>query len=46
MSECYLCGGEVDKEDYCHGCEKYICEECDGGGDFPIGEHKPEDHEK
>jgi hypothetical protein len=46
MPDCYLCGGEAEEADYCHGCEEYICEECDEGKDFPIADHKPEDHGK
>jgi len=46
MPECYLCGGEVSEADFCWGCNEYVCQNCDDDGDFPIGDHKPEDHEK
>lgn len=40
---CYVCGDEVDEEnDYCAGCDQYICEACDGV--LPPDPHDPDIH--
>ena len=43
--KCYFCKQVVTEEDYCYGCEQYVCEKCfDEDGDFPVGKHQVEDH--
>ena len=42
MPKCYLCGKPCDEDNYCYGCHKYICSDCDQN---PVmGDHEPEEH--
>ncbi len=34
---CALCGEGVDADYLCHGCNAYICDNCDDGTNSPIG---------
>lgn len=40
--KCYFCGKHCTEEDFCYGCQQYICEDCDETG--IMGSHDPEDH--
>jgi len=41
---CFNCGKEVNDDFYCHGCAKYVCDDCDVScGEYPRS-HAPEDH--
>lgn len=42
IQKCYLCGEPCDEDDYCYGCRKYICSDCDENA--VMGDHEPEDH--
>jgi len=42
MPNCYFCGREVTDDDYCCGCQQYICDKCDDGAQ--VGDHEAEDH--
>lgn len=45
--KCVLCEPPVEEQDFCYGCEAYICQECnDTYPDVPGGKHKPIDHLK
>lgn len=45
--ECEFCTALVGQGGFCHGCKKYICDECEkSGGSLPFGVHDPEDHRK
>lgn len=39
---CYFCGKRVTEQDWCFGCEHYVCLPC--YGDPPLFGHKLEDH--
>jgi len=39
---CALCKGPVDNDDYCFGCQHYICANCDTG--LPVVDHDLDDH--
>jgi hypothetical protein len=42
MGTCYFCGAAVGDDDYCFGCNEYVCEAC--GATFCVGRHSPECH--
>jgi hypothetical protein len=42
MSKCYFCDREVTEDDFCLGCENYICNLCDENE--VAGDHTVEDH--
>ncbi len=44
--KCHFCGKKVSADDYCYGCKKYVCEECEDydSYDRPAGLHRVEDH--
>jgi hypothetical protein len=45
--KCVLCETLVELQDFCYGCEAYICQECnDTYPDVPGSKHKPTDHLK
>ncbi len=44
--QCYFCGGQCIEGQYCYGCKKYICDECETVEDPPWGKHLPEDHQE
>lgn len=39
---CTMCCKDVDKKNFCWGCNSYICEKCEKFS--PEGQHKLEDH--
>ena len=42
---CMSCGEETDYENYCPGCDFWICDRCVGAiGKRPKGPHSPDDH--
>lgn len=45
-SPCFLCKKMTadSKDDYCSGCECWICEPCCTNPNVPWGSHDPEDH--
>lgn len=43
MNFCKLCGASCFEEDFCYGCDEYICEECDIGTTL-IGKHEYTKH--
>jgi hypothetical protein len=28
-AKCFNCGDPVDQDNFCHGCEHYVCDACD-----------------
>jgi hypothetical protein len=43
MAKCYFCHREVSEDDFCFGCDEYICDKCDineVGGDHLVEDHK------
>ncbi len=44
--KCYFCNKPTTQEDFCYGCQQYICEECNTNADLPFGKHKVEDHQE
>lgn len=38
------CAGMTDQKNYCHGCQSYVCTQCDQVD--VQGEHKAIDHKK
>ena len=42
-SKCYFCSRETNDDQYCHGCEHHICDECDVSLGL-MGSHEPEEH--
>ena len=40
---CYFCMKVMTNYDYCFGCKKYVCEECDLLE--PMGKHCADDHQ-
>jgi hypothetical protein len=44
MPKCYFCHREVSEENYCHGCDEYICDNCDE--EPQVGDHEVEDHKE
>ena len=42
MPNCYFCNREVGEDDFCFGCQQYICDKCDDSEQ--AGDHEPEDH--
>jgi hypothetical protein len=41
---CFFCGQNVRlNDDFCYGCNKYVCKECDENELIEIG-HKTEEH--
>ncbi len=39
---CFNCKKECTKDDFCHGCGKYVCSECDVS--HPWGKHAAYEH--
>lgn len=39
---CYICDRETDRDDFCAGCQEWICKECDL--DRPAEPHEPDSH--
>jgi hypothetical protein len=39
---CYFCGCPCQEDDFCSGCDEFICDDCDET--HPMGPHDPEDH--
>lgn len=44
MPKCYFCHKEVSEDDYCFGCDDYVCEKCDENQTKAVGDHLVEDH--
>ena len=46
-SECYFCSVTCTEDDWCDGCEEYVCEICapgaDGEYDHNVDEHVGEE---
>jgi hypothetical protein len=43
--ECFNCEAKLPEDHYCHGCKKYVCEDCDKSlGMMPFGGHEPDLH--
>jgi len=42
MPKCYFCRREVSEDNYCFGCDEYVCDECDQNE--VIADHLVEDH--
>lgn len=43
--ECALCGGGVTLEDFCHGCNEYICDS-HPNYNMPFGQHDSDLHDE
>jgi hypothetical protein len=43
QATCFNCGKDVEEESFCHGCEHYVCDECDQNHGL-LGAHDEEDH--
>ena len=43
MPKCYFCRKEVSEDDYCFGCDEYVCDRCDQNE--VAADHIVEDHE-
>ncbi len=44
--KCKLCAALVEQQDFCYGCNAYICEHCNTYPDVPGGKHSAEDHKR
>lgn len=40
--ECFFCGAPCTEDDYCEGCEVYLCRYCGTPEEGLV--HRPEDH--
>lgn len=44
---CAKCKKPVDDGSFCHGCNEYLCDDCDKAGiTLPFGPHGLEDHDR
>ena len=43
INTCYFCEKKCVKDDYCHGCKQYICNDCSINCSL-TGNHNVEDH--
>ena len=41
--KCFHCGIAAGRDDYCFGCGKYVCQECNSNLRL-MGKHLPGDH--
>lgn len=42
---CFLCEvNSTTDDEFCHGCQQPICNECATNENMPFGGHEPEDH--
>ncbi len=41
---CHFCGKATDDEYLCHGCQVYVCADCEDVENDPWGDHSPSDH--
>lgn len=41
---CHFCNTELDEDNRCFGCGKFVCDECDVNYDMPFGAHDVEEH--
>jgi hypothetical protein len=39
---CYICDRPTDANDFCPGCQEWICKECDE--ERPVEAHEPDTH--
>jgi len=45
IARCFNCRKVVGEDDYCHGCNVYVCDQCDArGANGAAGPHLPEQH--
>jgi len=42
--ECWACFAPCERDDYCSGCEQFICAECNENDCEGYGRHDPEEH--
>jgi hypothetical protein len=44
---CYFCEDPCDQDDYCFGCQQFICKGCDKRGlEMPFAAHDIEEHKE
>lgn len=41
---CFHCATPCGEDDYCFGCETFVCQQCSPYYDGPGGDHEPEEH--
>lgn len=41
---CHFCARSVNEEDFCYGCQTYVCDDCDE--EVPLGPHQAADHKE
>lgn len=45
IARCFNCDAVVGEDDYCHGCDAYVCDKCDArGANGAMGRHPREAH--
>jgi len=46
-AKCYFCGLPCNDEDYCYGCQEFVCSKCDERGmELDFGGHLIEEHKE
>jgi len=46
-AKCYFCGSPCTDENYCYGCQKFICSVCDERGfELDLVRHFVEEHRR
>jgi len=46
-AKCYFCGLPCTDEDYCYGCQEFVCSKCDERGmELDFGGHLIEEHKE
>ena len=46
-AKCYFCGLPCTDEDYCYGCQEFICSKCDERGmELVFAPHLIEEHKE
>ncbi len=44
-AKCYFCGLPCTDEDYCYGCQEFVCSKCDERGmELAFAPHSIEEH--
>jgi len=44
LDACHFCGRTCTEEDYCAGCNAYVCSRCDRNPSVPYGAHSVAEH--
>ena len=46
-AKCYFCGLPCTDEDYCYGCQEFVCSKCDERGmELEFATHSIEEHKE